>query len=70
MDRPVFTAVSDDRLAALIKQARQRVTLACPAIRSKTSAALLHVSRTLGPNRVAIIVDCDDEVFRLGYGDL
>lgn len=65
----LFTSMSDDKMASLIAAAERQVALACPAIRSKTAAALRLARDTVGPESLVIVVDCDDEVFRLGYGD-
>jgi len=69
MSENVFTLMSSDKMAHLISTASERVVVAVPAIREKVATALVEASLRLGMGHVAIVVDCDDEVFRLGYGD-
>lgn len=70
MPAPVFTSISDHRMARLIDGAQRRVAVAAPAIRSASANALITAAARLGSDSVAIVLDCDEEVFRLGYGDL
>ena len=57
-------------MGELIRKARDRVAVATPAIRVTTAAAICEAVVRLGQDRVGIVLDCDEEVFRLGYGDL
>ncbi len=65
----VFQSMSDGKMASLIDAASQRVAVATPAVRRSTSAALLRAANRIGKDSVVIVTDCDEEVFRLGYGD-
>lgn len=69
MAQQLFTSMSDDKMASLMAAAEHEIVVACPAIRSKTAAALVSARDAVGPAHLVIVVDCDDEVFRLGYGD-
>jgi len=68
MPPQVFVALSDRKMAVLIERAERRVALAVPALRTATATALVDAVERLGREHVCIVVDCDDEVFRLGYG--
>jgi len=62
--------MSGTKMAALISRAVQRVAVAAPGIRSECIAALTEAVSRLGQAAVTVITDCDEEVFRLGYGDI
>jgi hypothetical protein len=66
----VFVSMSDTKVASLIDLAVQRVVLAVPAFRDATAAAITRAVERLGSSQVSVIVDCDEHVFRLGYGDI
>jgi hypothetical protein len=68
MTESVFVCVSDAKMARLIGRANHRVALVAPGIGLQTSEALISVRKRLGENCVFVVVDCDEEVFRLGYG--
>lgn len=69
MDRPIFKAITANSMAESVKRADHRVIVTAPALREVTSAAIVAAHRRLGREKVVVIVDCDEEVFRLGYGD-
>jgi hypothetical protein len=70
MIRPLFVAVSDGMIAQLISGAKKRVIVAMPGIREQAAKALVAARGRLGADAVVVILDCEEEVFRLGYGDL
>lgn len=70
MSSQVFTSMSGNKMAALISRARQRVAVATPGVRSECVQALTEAVSRLGRSAVTVITDCDEEVFRLGYGDV
>ena len=70
MSSQVFTSMSGTKMAALICRANQRVAVASPGVRSDCVAALTEAVARLGQDAVTVITDCDEEVFRLGYGDI
>jgi hypothetical protein len=57
-------------MASLIGAAKQRVGLVTPAINDSVAEALKEIHQRLGADAVVVVVDCDEEVFRLGYGTL
>lgn len=60
---------STDVIAA-IRAARVRVVFLAPGIDPDISTALSEAWQSLGPEAVAVILDVDPEVVRLGYGTL
>jgi hypothetical protein len=66
----VFLSLSDSKMAALIGRAERRVALTVPGLRMNTADSLIHAADRLGQANVAVVVDCSEGVFRLGYGDL
>jgi hypothetical protein len=66
----VFTAISSEKIAHLIEQAVSRIILVSPALFENTAKAIVSAQQRLGMGAVSIVVDCDEEVFRLGYGEI
>src|SRR5690606_874771 len=65
-----FTAVDDDSLAGMIRNAAQRVGLVALALGKATAQALLDVVDPEGQcPAVDIVRDADEDTCRLGYGD-
>jgi hypothetical protein len=70
MKASVFVSMSDQKMASLIDGAKRRVAVAMPAVWQQTAEALQHAIVRLGRDCVGVVIDCDEEVFRLGYGKL
>jgi hypothetical protein len=70
MKDSVFVSMSDGKMTLLIGKASRRVVLATPAVRMETAVAMQNAASRLGRSNVVLVMDCDEEVFRLGYGDL
>jgi hypothetical protein len=70
MGSDVFKSMSMTRIATLIGSAIRRVGVVMPAIRNTVAASLIDAHERLGAAAVTIVVDCDEEVFRLGYGEI
>lgn len=70
MTGPTFVAIADRKMAQLIQRAQRRVVVAAPAIRDCTADAIVGVAENLGPDNLDVVLDCDEEVYRLGYGNL
>src|SRR5580704_11261745 len=66
----VFQSMSTAKMAGLISSARKRVAVVSPAIWQKTAEAIIAAAGRLAPDQITVIVDCDEEVCRLGYGDV
>ena len=64
----VFTEATDARLIDLIRRARDRLVVVCPALTTAVAQALAARLPDEGSLRITVIVDTDPEVYRLGYG--
>ncbi len=65
-----FGCMTSAKMASLLRRAQRRALLCIPAVRAEVGAALTEVAGRLGAEGVRVVLDCDEEVFRLGYGDL
>jgi len=68
MTEALFVCISDFQISRLISNSMERVALVSPGIGIQTAEALMAARKRLGDQRVFVVVDCDEEVFRLGYG--
>ena len=67
----LFTVASDETLCAMISTARERLVLVSPGLSRVVAAALADRIRQDGsPGAIAVILDVDPEVCRLGYGEI
>jgi len=66
----VFESMSSRKMAGLIRRAKTRVVVAAPALHDETAQALVEFSKVNDGANVEVVIDCDDEVLRLGYGDM
>lgn len=64
-----FSVADDLTLTNLIGQAQRRVIFLSPAVSIAVAKALVECLERLGSDAVAITLDVDAEVYRLGYGD-
>jgi hypothetical protein len=64
----VFAVASDDRLIDLIRRARRRLVVVCPALTDPVADALAERLGDEDTLDVTVILDADPEVIRLGYG--
>lgn len=65
-----FTAVTDECLAATIKQARSRVVLVTPGVSEVVAQAIEALTAVPDRPKVVVILDPDEDAYRVGYGDL
>jgi hypothetical protein len=67
-EQQTFTFASDERLVELIHSARARLVVIAPAMSKAVAAAI--AGRCAEENlSVAVVLDADPEVYRLGFGD-
>ena len=67
----LFTVASDESLIHWIKSARERLVIVAPGLSKEVATALRsRIATDRGPAVLAVIVDVDPEVYRLGYGDI
>lgn len=69
-DERVFTSMSSPKMVGLINRAQTRVLLCSPAIRTTVAEAFIGTSDRIGKDKVRAVLDCDEEVYRLGYGEI
>jgi hypothetical protein len=68
IDNRAFAVASDDRLIDLIRRARRRLVVVCPALTDLVARALAERLGDEGTMDITVILDADPEVYRLGYG--
>jgi hypothetical protein len=67
----LFTVASDSSLAEQIASAKDRLIIVAPGLSREVAAALAsRIAADGGPPVLAVILDVDPEVCRLGYGDI
>lgn len=66
----IFQSISTAKIAARISAASSRIAIVAPAIWPKTAEAICSAAARLSSDQITVIVDCDEEVCRLGYGDI
>jgi hypothetical protein len=65
-----FLGLKVERICEEINSAEKRVIYASPGIRKAVCDAIIKTITRLGSDAVTVIVDCDEETCRLGYGDI
>lgn len=65
-----FCAVDDQALANLIRQAQQRIVLIAPGLFLSVAEALCDRFKDVAQLEVSVILDADDDVCRIGFGEL
>jgi hypothetical protein len=68
--KPALTVASDEAIADLIATAERRVIYMAPGVSMTIAQALATKMQELGADAVAIIVDVDPEICRMGYGEI
>jgi hypothetical protein len=64
-----FTAVTDQALADTITGARSRVVLVTPGLAEVVAEAIATLSGAQPASQIALILDPDEDAYRVGYGD-
>jgi hypothetical protein len=67
---PAITYVDDKRLVALIGAAETRIVYVAPGISKVVAEALTAAMKRLGGRSVAMVLDVDPEVCRMGFGSM
>lgn len=65
-----FLGLKVERICEEIRSAQTRIIYVAPGIREVVSEAIIGIMPRLGPDSITVIVDCDEETCRLGYGDI
>lgn len=66
----LFRVITTSSISLLIGTAQQRVCYAGPGIHLVAARAIVDVARSLGPEMVTVCLDFDEQVMRMGYGDI
>lgn len=70
MFEQLFLSVDSSRLAREISLAEQTVCYAAPGILDKPAEALVELAQIIGPEMIAVCLDFDEHVMRMGFGTL
>jgi hypothetical protein len=65
-----FTQLNSEVLASLINNARSHVCYAAPGIQMKPAQALIDLAERMGPELITVFLDVDENVIRMGYGQV
>lgn len=66
----LFCSLSSQRIADLIRSARQSVCYAAPGVQSGVAKAMVETGARLGPEILTVCLDFDERVMRMGYGEI
>ena len=66
----LFRSLGSDDLAEFISQAKRLVCFAAPGIQMRPAEAMAEIAAKIGPNRIAVTLDFDERVMRMGFGNL
>jgi hypothetical protein len=64
-----FAAVTDASVAQAIGEARSRLVLVTPALSERVAKAVDELAQTRPQAQIALILDPDEDAYRVGYGD-
>jgi len=65
----LFLQLNNDSICKYINTAKCRVAYIGPALTQAVAAALVRQHRILGTDAVTVVVDYNEAIFRLGYGE-
>lgn len=66
----LFCTLTSSRIAQLIGSAQKIVCYAGPGIQAEPAEAMVKVATRFGPEILTVSVDFDEQVMRMGYGEL
>ena len=64
----VFSKITTSIIAEIIAQAKEEVILVIPGITHEISQELVKLAQNIGWENITLILDCESETIRLGYG--
>lgn len=70
MDDNFFKQINADALITLINRAEFSLCYAAPGIQLMPAKALVELSSRIGPELILVYLDVDENVLRMGYGDI
>jgi len=65
-----FVPVDDAALMGLIQAAKQRIVFIAPGMTLPVAKALGQRIEDMDQLNITLVLDSDEEVFRIGYGDM
>ena len=68
MTEQLFVSVTSSCLAEKFLNAKQFVCYAAPGIQTEPANSLVELAKTIGPENIAVHLDFDSHVFRMGFG--
>ncbi len=63
----IFTKLTQADIASHCSKAQRRIVLACPGISEDVASVIIRAASR--PIAIKLVLDCNSEVFRLGYGN-
>lgn len=66
----LFRSLGSNELAKFISKAQRLVYFAAPGIQKQSAEAIIAVAKNIGRDKVAVTLDFDERVIRMGFGDL
>ena len=66
----LFCYLSSKTISSLINAAKSSVCFAGPGIQLEPAQAMTDVAKRLGPEMLTVSLDFDENVMRMGYGDM
>lgn len=66
----MFLSVTQDVLIRRIDLAQEAILFAAPAISGSVASALIRARERLSPEAITVLLDVDEDAYRVGYGDL
>lgn len=65
-----FQQINSQMLISLIANAKGALCYAAPGIQVGPAQAIIELSKTIGPECILVFLDVDENVLRMGYGDI
>ena len=66
----LFCTLDSGRIAGLIRSATRFVCYAAPGVQEEPAQAMVEVAERLGIEMVTVCLDFEEQVLRMGFGDL
>ncbi len=70
MTTAMFLSLDTAAIAERAASAQHSICYAAPGIQQASADALAHLAERLGPELITVILDFDERVMRMGFGDL
>jgi hypothetical protein len=66
----IFLNINSKHIADVLHSAKSRVIYAAPALDEVVASALINTAKKIGFDRVTVLLDISENVFRCGYGNI